>query len=72
MNLNAKTKYSGLAMLLHWLVFVAVIVSWRIAEGAEEAATREARGEIMANHFALGASDAAIDGIVNAVVRLGD
>ncbi|MFY7744335.1 MAG: cytochrome b [Erythrobacter sp.] len=54
MNLNAKTKYSGLAMLLHWLVFAAVIVSWRIAEGAEEAATREARGEIMANHFALG------------------
>jgi cytochrome b561 len=54
MSLNPKTKYSGLAMTLHWLVGIAVIVSWRIAEGAEHAATREARGEIMANHFALG------------------
>ncbi|MBU2588997.1 MAG: cytochrome b [Alphaproteobacteria bacterium] len=54
MSLNPKTKYSGLAMTLHWLVAIAVIVTWRIAEAAEHAPTREARGEIMGNHFALG------------------
>jgi cytochrome b561 len=54
MSLNTKTKYSGLAMTLHWLVGIAVIVTWRIAEAAEHAPTREAKGEIMGNHFALG------------------
>jgi cytochrome b561 len=54
MSLNAKTKYSGFAMLLHWVIAVLVIVQWRISEAAEEAATREAGGEIMANHFAIG------------------
>ncbi|MCL9999335.1 MAG: cytochrome b [Erythrobacter sp.] len=54
MSLNARTRYSGLAMLLHWLIAVLVIVQWRISETAEEAPTREAGGEIMANHFALG------------------
>jgi cytochrome b561 len=52
--MNAKTKYSGLAMLLHWTIAVLVIVTWRISEAAEHAATREAKGAIMANHFALG------------------
>jgi len=54
MSLNVKTKYSGLAMLLHWLIAVLVIVQWRISEAAEGAATREEGGAIMANHFALG------------------
>lgn len=54
MSLDAKTKYSGLAMLLHWLIAVLVIVQWRISEAAEEVPTREAGSEIMANHFALG------------------
>lgn len=54
MHNHAAGKYTGFAMLLHWLIAVLVIVSWRIAEGAEGAATREARGEIMANHFAIG------------------
>jgi len=54
MRLNPKTRYSGFAMTLHWLVAIAVIVTWRIAEAAELAPTREARGEIMGNHFALG------------------
>ena len=54
MGIGQKTKYSGLAMALHWLVGVAVITSWRIAETAEGAPTRELRGEIMGNHFALG------------------
>ena len=54
MSLNAKSKYSGVAMALHWLVGIAVIVTWRIAEAAEHAPNREARSEIMGNHFALG------------------
>jgi cytochrome b561 len=54
MSLNPATKYSGFAMLLHWLIAVLVIVQWRISEAAEEAATREAGSAIMANHFALG------------------
>jgi cytochrome b561 len=54
MNLGSKTKYSGFAMLLHWTVVVLVIAQWQIAEAAEEAATREAAGQIMTNHFAIG------------------
>lgn len=54
MSLNAKTKYSGFAMLLHWLIAVLVIVQWQISSTAEAAPTREAGGAIMANHFALG------------------
>lgn len=41
-------------MALHWLVAVAVIANWRIAEAAEHAATQEARSAVMGNHFALG------------------
>jgi cytochrome b561 len=54
MSLNARTKYSGFAMLLHWLIAVLVIVQWQISIAAEGAASREAGGAIMANHFALG------------------
>jgi cytochrome b561 len=54
MNLNTRTKYSGLAMLLHWVIAVLVIMQWQISEAAEAAATREAGSAIMANHFALG------------------
>ena len=54
MSLNPSSKYSGFAMTLHWLVGIAVIATWRIAEAAEQAPNREARGEIMGNHFALG------------------
>lgn len=50
---NGK-RYSGVAMLLHWLIFIAVIANWRIAEAGEHAATREAKSEIMANHFSIG------------------
>ena len=53
MNGNTTRKYSGLAMLLHWLIAVLVIVTWRISEAAEEAA-RADREAIMANHFAIG------------------
>ena len=54
MSLNAKSKYSSLAMLLHWVVAVLVIAQWLISVTAEGAPTREARGAIMTNHFALG------------------
>ncbi|MFN2100235.1 cytochrome b [Altererythrobacter sp. MF3-039] len=47
-------KYSGLAMAIHWLIAVLVIVQWRIAEAGEHAATDEARGAIMSNHFSIG------------------
>jgi len=54
MSLNARTKYSGLAMLLHWLIAVLVIVQWQVAVAAEAAPDKEAAGQIMGNHFALG------------------
>lgn len=52
--MTQSRRYSGIAMLLHWLIAVAVIVNWRIAEASENAATEEAGREIMGNHFALG------------------
>lgn len=54
MSLDAKTKYSGLAMLLHWLIAVLVIVQWQVAVAAEAAPDKEAAGQIMGNHFAFG------------------
>lgn len=53
MNNNAAAKYSGFAMLLHWGIGAMVIAQWLISMAAEDA-PREARGAIMANHFALG------------------
>jgi len=50
----SSKRYSKMAMLLHWLIFIAVIANWRIAEAGEHAATREAKSEIMANHFSIG------------------
>jgi cytochrome b561 len=54
MSLSTDTKFSGLAMTLHWLVAAAVIGTWLITMVAESAPTNEARGAIMGNHFALG------------------
>lgn len=54
MTTSAGPRYSATAMLLHWLIAIAVIVNWRIAETAEHAASQEARSAIMGNHFALG------------------
>jgi cytochrome b561 len=52
--MNEKsTKYSPLAMTLHWLIAILVIVNWRIAEAAEHAAKAD-RESIMGNHFAFG------------------
>jgi cytochrome b561 len=53
MNENARTRYSPLAMLLHWAIAILVIINWRAAEAAEHAS--KADGEkIMGNHFAFG------------------
>jgi cytochrome b561 len=54
MSLNPRTKYSGLAMTLHWLVAVLVIITWQATVAAEAAPSREAANTIMANHFAFG------------------
>jgi len=48
-----QVRYTTGAMVLHWLIAIAVIVNWRIAEAAEHAES-PLRGEIMANHKALG------------------
>ncbi len=54
MEKASGNRYSGVAMLLHWLLAIGVIVQWRIAEAGEHAATEEAGREIMTNHFSLG------------------
>lgn len=54
MATNATGKYSGIAMLLHWLMALGVIANWRIAEASEHAATQADKSAIMGNHFAIG------------------
>lgn len=54
MNHNPTAKYSGFAMLLHWLIAGLVIAQWLISISAEDAPTRAEGSAIMANHFALG------------------
>ncbi len=54
MSLNQQTKYSGFAMLLHWLIAGLVLAQWLISMSAEDAPTKAEGGAIMANHFALG------------------
>lgn len=52
-------RYSRVAMLLHWLIAVAVIVQWRLAESAEHASDDAGRA-IMGNHFSLGVTTLAL------------
>jgi len=54
MSRNARTKYSGFAMLLHWLIAVLVIVSWQATVAAEAAPSKEVAEQIMGDHFAFG------------------
>lgn len=49
----SQVRYSTGAIVLHWLIAVAVIVNWRIAEAAEHLPSAE-KTEVMANHKALG------------------
>ncbi|MDP4540946.1 cytochrome b [Qipengyuania sp. DY56-A-20] len=46
-------RYSLVAMLFHWLIALAVIVNWRLAEAAEHAGRADAIW-YFANHKALG------------------
>ncbi len=50
---TAARRYSMGAMLFHWVIAVAVIVNWRIAEAAEHAEMPE-KAAIFADHKALG------------------
>lgn len=47
------SRYSMGAIVLHWAIAIAVIVAWRIAEGAEDASEAQ-EAAIMANHMAVG------------------
>jgi cytochrome b561 len=51
--MTMPTRYSTGAIILHWAIAIAVIVTWRIAESVEHA-TRAESEVIMANHMALG------------------
>lgn len=53
MSMTQGAKYSKVAMLLHWLIAIAVIANWQIAERAHDL-PQEARGEVMSYHFSLG------------------
>jgi cytochrome b561 len=49
----ARSRYSSGAILLHWLIAVAVIVNWRLAETAHDLPDAEAAA-LMGRHMALG------------------
>ncbi len=49
-----RSRYSLGAMIFHWVIAVAVIWNWRLAEAAEHAASRDEAIAIFANHKALG------------------
>lgn len=49
----ARSRYSSGAIVLHWLIAVAVIVNWRLAETAHELPDAEAAA-LMGRHMALG------------------
>lgn len=54
MSDGARAKYSGLAMVLHWLIAAGVIANWLIRRTAKAAESEEAGRAIMANHFSIG------------------
>ena len=51
---TAARRYSLGAMIFHWVIAIAVIVNWRLAENAEHAEAIEDKMAIFANHKALG------------------
>ena len=53
MQTEQGRRYSGVAMLLHWVTAVLVIMNWQIAERAEDF-DGPLRGEIMNYHKAFG------------------
>ncbi len=52
---TSRSRYSSVAILLHWLIAIGVIANWRIAEAAEHLPEAE-RGAVMGWHFAFGMS----------------
>lgn len=66
MNDRTDVRYSPVAMLLHWLIAIAVFAQWRIAESAEHAGSEAAGREIMTNHFSLGVTT-----LILVLLRLG-
>ncbi|ANY21224.1 hypothetical protein A6F68_02734 [Tsuneonella dongtanensis] len=53
MQAERGTRYSGVAMLLHWVIAILVIMNWQIAERAE-GLDGPLRGEVMGYHKAWG------------------
>lgn len=51
---DTARRYSAGAMIFHWVIAIAVIVNWRLAENAEHAEAMEDKIAIFANHKALG------------------
>ena len=51
----ARSRYSSVAILLHWLIALAIIGNWLIAQIAEEAPEAKEQ-QLMGLHFALGMS----------------
>lgn len=47
-------RYSTGAMLFHWVIAIAVIWNWRLAENAHDASDKLEAGAIMGDHKALG------------------
>lgn len=50
----AQRRYSTGAMLFHWVIAIAVIVNWRIAEAAEHTDDIPEKIALFGNHKALG------------------
>ncbi len=50
---QSEARYSKVAMAFHWLIAIAVIANWRIAEAAEHASKADA-GWWWAHHKAVG------------------
>ncbi|WP_296023959.1 cytochrome b/b6 domain-containing protein [uncultured Altererythrobacter sp.] len=54
MTEGTRTKYSGAAMVLHWLIAAGVIANWLIRRTAKATESEEAARAIMSNHFSIG------------------
>ncbi|MCP5397342.1 MAG: cytochrome b [Sphingomonadaceae bacterium] len=52
--MNGQARYSTVAMILHWVIAIAVIVNWRLAENYEHATEGADKFFWMSQHKALG------------------
>lgn len=69
MNGRSRARYSGVAMLLHWVIAVLVIMNWQIAERAGDL-DGALRGEVMGYHKAWGMTILALS-LIRLAWRLG-